>query len=141
MANSELYAARWVKQFVRAERANTAMIFALASVSLLTAGGAGIDLSRAVVAKTRLAGALDAAALAVGTTSGLTTSQLQTMAQQYFNANYPSTALGSTNPVNVSVNGQTITLTVTGSVPTTLLQIVHIPTSSISRSRTMWCVP
>jgi len=59
-----------VKQFARAERGNTAMIFALASISLLTAGGAGIDLSRAVVAKTRIAGALDAAALAVGTTSG-----------------------------------------------------------------------
>ena len=128
------YAARWVKQFVRSERANTAMIFALASVSLLTAGGAGIDLSRVVVAKTRLAGALDAAALAVGTANGLTTPQMQTMAQQYFDANYPPTALGSPNPVNVAVNGQVITLTVTGSVPTTLLQIIHIPKFDLSVS-------
>jgi Flp pilus assembly protein TadG len=118
--------ARWVKQFIRSKRANTAMIFALASVSLVSAGGAGIDLSRVVDAKSRLAEALDAAALAVGTTHGLTNDQLRTMAQQYFDANYPVNALGTHNPVNVAVEGQTITLSVTGTVPTTLLQILHI---------------
>ena len=102
------------------------MIFGLASISLLSAGGAGIDVSRALVAKSRLAQALDAAALAVGTTHGMTTNQLQQMAQHYFDANYPPTALGTANPVAVAVDGQTITLSVTGTVPTVLLQIVHI---------------
>lgn len=126
------YAAQWLKQFVRSDRANTAMIFGLASVSLLSAGGAGIDVSRALVAKSRLASALDSAALAVGTTNGMTTSQLQTMAQQYFNANYPSTALGTADPVAVTVSGQTITLSVSGTVPTTLLQILHIDDFNLS---------
>ena len=46
---------RFVKQFIREERANTAMIFALTFVSLVSAAGAGIDVSRALVAKSRLA--------------------------------------------------------------------------------------
>ncbi|HEY4264444.1 MAG TPA: pilus assembly protein TadG-related protein [Micropepsaceae bacterium] len=102
------------------------MIFALSSLTLFSAAGAGIDMSRAMNAKSRLAGALDAAALAVGTTNGLTTPQLQTLAQKYFDANYPATALGTHTPVTVAVNGQSITLGVTGRVPTTLLQVAGI---------------
>lgn len=125
-------AARWVKDFLRSERANTAMIFALASVSLFTASGAGIDMARAMMVKTRLAGALDAAALAVGTTSGLNNDQLTTMAQHYFDANYPATSIGTHAPVSVSVDGQHMTLSVSGTVPTTLLQILNIDDLSLT---------
>ena len=58
------YAAHLVKRFVRSERGNTAMIFALASIGLVTAAGAAVDWSRAMVTKTRLSEALDAAGLA-----------------------------------------------------------------------------
>jgi Flp pilus assembly protein TadG len=118
---------KWWKEFVPAKSGSTAIIFALSSLALFSAAGAGIDMARAMNVKSRLAGALDAAALAVGTTNGLTTPQLQTVAQQYFDANYPTTALGSHSPVTVAVNGQHITLGVTGTVPTTLLQVVGIP--------------
>ena len=125
-------AAKWVKGFLHDRRGNTAMIFGLASVGLLTAGGAGIDIARAMVVKTRMSEALDAAALAVGTTNGLSNAQMQTMAQQYFNANYPTTDLGSTNSVSVSMSGQTLNLSVTGSVPTTLLHIINVDTLNLS---------
>jgi Flp pilus assembly protein TadG len=121
-----------MKTFLRAERANTAMIFALASVSLLTAGGAGIDFARAMMVKSRLAGALDAAALAIGGTSGLSTPQLQAMAQTYFDANYPESALGQAGQVSVSGSGQHMTLSVTGSVPTTLLKVLNIDALDLS---------
>src|SRR4030088_2807355 len=117
---------RFVKQFIREERANTAMIFALSFVTLVSAAGSGIDLSRALVAKSRLASALDSAALAVGSTNGLSNQQMTDLANQYFNANYPTGALGTHNPVTVTPNGQKISLTVTGDIPTTLLQILHI---------------
>jgi Flp pilus assembly protein TadG len=117
---------RFVKQFIREERANTAMIFAMTFVSLVSAAGAGIDLSRALVAKSRLASALDSAALAVGSTNGLTNQQMTDLANQYFNANYPTGALGSHNPVVVTPHGQSISLSVTGDIPTTLLQILQI---------------
>ncbi len=125
-------AAGWTKTFIAAKRGSAAMIFALTSVALISAGGAGIDMARAIMVKARLSNALDAAALAVGTTSGLSNNQLQTMAQQYFDANYPSTDLGSHNPVVVSVSGQQVSLSVTGSVPTTLLEVVGIDQLSLS---------
>jgi len=128
------HAVALVKSFFRSERANTALIFAMTAATMLTTAGAGIDLARAMMVKARLGAALDAAALAVGTTNGLSSSQLQSLAQTYFNANYPTGALGQHNPVLVAVNGQHITLSVSGSVDTTLLQVMHIDRLNLSVS-------
>src|SRR5262249_2354075 len=89
------------QRFAKDARGNAAMIFALTSVAIIGAGGVGVDLARAMVAKNRMADALDAAALAVGTTQGLTNAQMQDMAQKYFNANYTSTSYGTPTPVTV----------------------------------------
>jgi Flp pilus assembly protein TadG len=120
-------AGHWMKRFLRAKSGSTAIIFALSIIPLMAAAGCGIDLARGMMVKARLAGALDAAALAVGTTSGLNTTQLQALAQKYFDANFTVDGLGTTHtPVVVAVNGEQIALSVTGSVPTTLLQIVGV---------------
>lgn len=118
--------ARFVKIFLHETRANVAVIFGLTAITIMGVAGAGIDLSRAVVARSRLASALDSAGLAVGSTNGLTNQQMTDLANQYFNANYPASALGTHNPVTVTPNGQKFTLSVTGSVPTTLLKIMNI---------------
>jgi Flp pilus assembly protein TadG len=120
-------AARWAKQLLRDKRGSTAIIFALSSLALFSTAGAGLDLARGMMIKSRLAGALDAAALAVGRTNGLTDPQLQALAQKYFDANYPVTTLGTHGSVIVTTSGQTTNLSVTASVPTTLLQIAGIP--------------
>ena len=99
-------AAHWANKFLRETRGNTAMMFGLSGIVLLSAAGGALDWSRAMVMKTRLATALDAAALAIGTTNGLTDQQLQTMAQQYFNANYPASSIGIPSAVNVVKSGQ-----------------------------------
>jgi Flp pilus assembly protein TadG len=119
-------AAGLVKQFLREKRGSTAITFALSSIVLLSSVGAGIDYARAMLVKSRLSSALDAAALAVGTTNGMDAPQLQTVAQQYFDANYPKTEIGVTNPVTVTVDGQHIALNVTASMPTSLLEIAGI---------------
>src|SRR5215469_18171649 len=74
--------------FARSSRANVAIIFGLSLIPITLAAGVGIDLARGLVVQTSLTEALDAAGLALGSTSGLSQSQMQTMAQQYFNANY-----------------------------------------------------
>ena len=119
-------AARFLKQFLREKRGSTAIIFVLSSVALLSSAGIGLDLARSMMVKAKLTSALDAAALAVGTTNGLDTKQMQTLAQKYFEANYQATEIGKPGAVTVSVDGQNISLGVTGSVPTTLLQIMGI---------------
>lgn len=124
--------ANWTKRFLGAKDGNAAMMFALTGIVVLSSAGGALDWSRGMVTKTRLGAALDAAALAVGTTNGLTTQQMQTMAQQYFDANYPPNTIGTPTPVNVTVSGQTISLSVAATVPTTLLKVVHIDTLNLS---------
>jgi Flp pilus assembly protein TadG len=127
-------AVRWMKHFIRHRGANTAMIFALATTGLVASAGAGIDLSRAVMARTRLSEALDAAALAIGTTSGWSQADLQAMAQKYFDANYPPDSVATAQNVQVAVNGQAIDMSVSGSVPTTLLKVIGIDNLNIGVS-------
>jgi len=113
----------WLARFARAQDGNSAMIFGIAAVTLLTAAGAGIDFARATVARNRMSAALDAAGLAVGTATTLPTDQLTALAQTYYDANYPGTELGASTPVQVAVAGDVISLSVTGQVPTTLLKV------------------
>ena len=120
------HAADLVKDLLQAKGGGTAIIFALSSVTLLSAAGIGIDLARGMMVKARLATALDASALAVGNANGLDKEQMESLAQKYFNANYPETELGAHGLVAVTPNGQHISLTVTGSMPTSLLQIMGI---------------
>lgn len=102
------------------------MIFGLVAVVVIIAAGGGIDIARAVSMKTRLASALDAAALAVGTQLDLDEEELEDMAQKYFDANYPDSALGDTFDVDLEQNGEKISLSVTGTVDTLLLKIINI---------------
>lgn len=118
--------------FLRATAGNIAMISGLAAVPLILAAGAGIDMSRAMVVKARLAEALDAAGLAVGGAVGLNTQQMQDLAQAYFDANYPNGSLGTPGPISIVQSGQVLTLSVSATVPTTLMHIAGIEQMDVS---------
>jgi Flp pilus assembly protein TadG len=113
-------------RFLESTSGNAAMIFGLVAVTVIMAGGAAVDVARAVAMKTRLSSALDAAALAVGTQLNMTEEELDAMAQKYFDANYPVAALGTTEDVVLDQNGEKISLSVIGHVDTTLLRIINI---------------
>src|SRR3569832_919188 len=81
-----------VRTFLSNRDANVAMMFAISLIPITIAAGAGLDLTRAMIVKSNLTEALDAAALAVGASSGLTQDQMRTVAQNYFNANYKADA-------------------------------------------------
>src|ERR1700744_6255199 len=103
--------------FVRANRGNVAMMFALSLVPLTIAGGAGLDFARAMMVRSSMADALDAATLAVGASPGISASAAQTLAQQYFNANYSEDASQYGTPqvqlpvINTAAQSVTITVT------------------------------
>jgi Flp pilus assembly protein TadG len=82
---------------VTCQRGQVALIFALAVVMLVIAIGMGIDLWQAYATKARLQSALDAAALAIASTDRQLYSQaaLTQRVQDYFAANYPTSALGT----------------------------------------------
>ena len=113
--------------FARSERANIAIIFALSLIPLCIAAGAGLDLARAMIVRARLAEALDAAGLAVGGNTGLTQTQLQALAQQYFNANYTNDAsYGTPSAVTVDSEGQTVTIAASVNMPTVLVRVADL---------------
>jgi len=103
-------------------------------VPILIAIGAAVDLSQAYFVKQRLTRALDAAGLAVGGMTGLTTAQLQTVAQNYFDANYPASKIGTPAALVVTPNGNTVGLTVSATMPTSIMGIIGIDTLRISAS-------
>ncbi len=131
---------RRAAHFARSKGGNVAMIYALSLVPVTVAAGAGLDLGRAMVVRARLAEALDAAGLAVGATSGLTQAQLQTLAQQYFSANYTAdSSFGVPASVSVTQGTDQVTLTTSVQMPTTLMNVVGIKTMSVGyTSQVVW---
>ncbi len=134
-SNSTTSLARWW----RSRDGNVGMIFALAAIPLVLAAGIGVDMARAYAMRVRLGAALDAAALAVGSTNPIafTQAQLQTRMQNYFNANYPSNALGTpTVPVMTyqGTGNNVINLTATATIPTTFMRIINVKNMTVNVS-------
>lgn len=119
---------------------NVAMIFGLCAIPLFIAAGMGIDMWRAYAVKVRLGAALDAAALAVGSTNpaNYTTAQLQTRMQNFFTANYPSNAVlgtpGTPTMSYSSTSNNIINFTAAASVPTVFMRVVGINTLNVGVS-------
>ena len=130
------------RAFVRSKRGNVAMMFAIAMVPMVLAAGAGLDFARAMLVRQQMSGALDAAALAVGSTSGLTQTSAQALAQKYFDANYTvdKTAFGTptvTIPASGYNSGGSVVLTATTPMPTILMKLAGITTMPVSTSSTV----
>lgn len=121
----------FLRRWMSDTRGNYAIIFALTLVPILVAIGGAIDISQAYVVKQRLTRALDAAGLAVAGQTGLTTAQIQATVQNYFNANYPSTKLGTPGSVTVTTSDNLVNLSVTATMNTSLMSIAGIKTLTI----------
>lgn len=105
-------------------RGNVAMMFALTLVPLTIAAGAGLDFWRGVLVRQQMTEALDAAALAVGSTPGLDSAHATTLAQTYFNANYkvPAATYGAPVIQPITYNSQgSVTITASDPMPTTVM--------------------
>lgn len=124
------FARRWLAD----RRGSYAVIFALTLIPVIIAIGAAVDISQAYIVKQRLTRALDAAGLAVGGATGLTTAQIQTMAQSFFNANYPATKIGVPGALTVTTSGNVVSLSATATMPTSLMGIVGFNTLDIRAS-------
>lgn len=125
----------WALQYQRSSSGNVTMTFALAFIPIIAGVGAAVDFSRGSSAKVGMQAALDAAGLFLSKNAqSLTAAQLQSSAQSVFLANF-----NRTDVQNVSVtatyatalnSSYTLTLNVTGTVPTTIMSIWQ-PTMAI----------
>ena len=126
------------RSFLRNRDANVAMMFGLSVIPLTVAAGAGIDMTRAMIVKSAMTEALDAASLAVGSTPGLTQAQMNTLAQNFFNANYHiDSSYGTPQPVSVTPNGQSVTVSTHVPMPTILMTIVGLNSMDVNSSSTV----
>jgi len=129
---------RVLRHFAFSRKGNIATIFALSLVPMAVAAGAGVDIARSMVVRTRLSEALDAAALAVGSSTGLSQSDATALAQKYFNANYTvDPAFGTPSAVTVTLGTDTATVSTNVPMPTTWIGVVGIKTVNVTSSSTV----
>jgi Flp pilus assembly protein TadG len=128
--------------FVKADRGNVAMMFALAALPILGAVGAAIDYTREVNARSAMQAAIDATALMLAQDAPtLTAAQLASKAQSYFNQLYHHPEVGSVvltaaYTANAASGGSTVVLTGSGTMPTDFMQVAGYPTMSLSVNST-----
>ncbi len=115
-----------IGEFQRNRKGNVAIMFALALMPIMAAAGIGVDLSRAYVVRAHLTHALDAAGLAVAGSPGASDEYLETLAQDFFNANYPNTEIGVPGELQLNVTDNVVTLSAAATLPTALLGIFGI---------------
>lgn len=129
------------RSFLRSERGNVAMMFGIALVPMVIAAGVGVDYARSSLQHQQMADALDAAALAVGSSTGLDHDSAEKLAQQYFAANYTGDKSNGAPTVAVAPTGYnasgSVTVTATYNLPTTLLKAIGQSTMLVSASSTV----
>src|ERR1044072_8594149 len=115
-----------VSAFKRACAGNVAITFGIAAIPMFGTMGAALDYTRANSVKTAMQAAVDATALMLAKSApGMSQADLQQKANDYFNANFnrPGTQNITVTP-NYDTSKSTITVTASGSVPTTLLHVL-----------------
>jgi Flp pilus assembly protein TadG len=127
------------RAFIRAKGGNVAMIFAISVLPLMIAAGTGLDFARAMLVRQQMGSALDAAALAVGSSTGLDQAAAQALAKKYFDANYTVNKSDYGSPiVSIPTSGfdskGSVVITATTSMPTVLMKLVNITALPITTS-------
>ena len=77
-----------LRSLVRCRRGGFAMIYTLAAIPVFLAVGVSVDAARGYLMQTRLANAIDAAALAAGSYTGSSNSEMSELAWEFFRSNY-----------------------------------------------------
>ena len=121
-----------LRSFLRNSSGNTAIIFSLAAIPLLLAGGAAVDMVRANRTQAVLQAAADAAALAGGTKSGKTGS-IKQLVKDYLEINGALAALDYVENIEAIRDKKkgTLTVKIEGKIKTSLMAIAGIDTMDI----------
>jgi len=114
-----------MRRFMRDQRGNIAITFALALIPTCILIGGTVDFSRAMSAKRQLRDTLDGAALAIAGVPNFTQPQAEQIAKDFATANFPSQSIGAPAKID-SVVFDDIKVNINGSanVPTTMLDLI-----------------
>ena len=128
---------RNLTDFKRAQGGNIAVVFALSLMPVVAGVGGAVDFGRAYVAKARLLEAIDAAALAVGSSQLVDEDKMTELAQKYFDANYDNKGIGDNGKINLSAVDGTISITANAHLKTVLLGVVGMDTIDVGAKTTV----
>ena len=118
---------RLIKTFLSDRSGNATMVFGLTLIPALVVMGGALDLGRARFEQSRLQGAADAAVIAaIALPKDATDAQRISTATSVFSANYTKST------PTVTVSGETVSLSATNNVPTTLLSLAHINSITVT---------
>ena len=110
-------------------------LVALLMVPFVAMIGVAVDFGQLLLVKNQLAAAIDAAALDIGATPGLTQAQAQAQAQAYVNANFTTQYPLATAAVSPpALTATTISLSATATVQTVFLKILGSGYNTLSAS-------
>ena len=118
------------RQICADERGVAAYLAAAFFMTFLTVAGVAVDVGQLLVAKYRLAAAIDAAALNVAATPGLTAAQAQSQAQAFVDANFTSQSKARLSAISVQLGSTTVSITATTTVNTALVKVLGYRTLS-----------
>ncbi len=134
------YLASLLPRFSASDAGNVAVIFAIACIPLIAAMGLAVDYTRAAQTSTEMQDALDAASLALSRQTNLSTmtsAQIQTFAENYFNANFSNSELQNlTLKASYTVTGPSVTISASARLPTDFMGIIGTKDVPIGRSST-----
>jgi Flp pilus assembly protein TadG len=126
--------ARTWRRLAKDTKGNVVVLFAFSIIPILLGIGVAVDFGRALLVHERMHNALDAAALAIGSWSGLSQDQLAAKAQQFFDANFSAADLGAVGKISVGFSVGDIKLAVSGTMPTTFMKLANINSVDVGAS-------
>jgi Flp pilus assembly protein TadG len=130
---------RAICAFRKETRGNVALTFAVAVIPVMACIGAAVDFSHANSVKVDMQAALDSTALMLSkNVASLTDTQLQTMAQNYFNAlfNRPEATNVKITASYTSSGGTSLSVNGSATVPTSFLGLIGYNQMQVTDSTT-----
>ncbi len=119
-------------RFGNSESGALAPILAVAAIPVIMAAGIAVDYGNAISMQARLQAAVDAAALAAGRESNMSESELNRIANDYFNSNFGSPANSGTPQMQLVINDDNLVVNGTVTVKNYLTKIAGFNTTKIT---------
>ncbi len=126
-----------MSRLVSDRRGGALIMIGFAIIPLVAFVGLGVDSARAYLVRSRLATALDSAALAAGASVNATVSEMQQDVLMYMNANFPDELYGaelSTPQVSFSGDGDVITVSANATVGASFMRVMGFEDITIAAS-------
>lgn len=116
----------FLASFIRNDRGNFAVMFALLLVPLLVSVGMAVDFSQALVVRGRLSHAIDAAALAAGSIPDPAPGAREAKVMSYLRANYTPEEIGTVGNITFVEGEKTLEIVGTAKMETAFLGVIGV---------------